>query len=96
MDPGLKLAGYVFSRIIKKVKKMKTGEDKTKKAEKSGGFSKVAGALVAGATVGLAAGILLAPDKGKKTRAALLEDAKDLADKLKKKAGDALNPSDKE
>lgn len=92
MDPGLKLAGHVFSYIIKKVKKMKTGTDKSKKEEKSGNVSKVVGSLVAGAAVGLAAGILLAPDKGKKTREKLLEDAKDLADKLKKKAGDELNP----
>lgn len=92
MDPGLKFAGYVFSYIIKKVKKMKTGEDKSKKEEKSGNVSKVIGSLVAGAAVGLAAGILLAPDKGKKTREKLLEDAKELTDKLKKKAGDELNP----
>lgn len=66
---------------------MKTGEDKNKK---SGNASKIVGSLVAGAAVGLAAGILLAPEKGKKTRAKLMEDAKDLADKLKEKAENGL------
>lgn len=70
---------------------MKTGEDKKMKEEKSGNVSKVVGSLVAGAAVGLAAGILLAPDKGKKTRAKLLEDAKDLTGKLKKKAEDGID-----
>ncbi len=87
MDPGLRLAGRIFKFIIKKSIKMKTGEDKNKK---SGNGSKIVGALVTGAAVGLAAGILLAPEKGKKTRAKLMEDAKDLADKLKKKAENGL------
>lgn len=91
MDPGLRLAGRIFKFIIKKSMKMKTGEHKTKKEEKSGNLSKVIGALVAGAAVGVAAGILLAPEKGKKTRAKLLEDAKDLADKLKKKADSGIS-----
>lgn len=83
MDPGLRLAGRIFKFIIKKSMNMKAGEDKNKK---SGNASKIVGSLVAGAAVGLAAGILLAPEKGKKTRAKLMEDAKDLADNLKKKA----------
>ena len=63
-------------------------EDKKKK---SGSGSTVVGSLVAGAVVGLAAGILLAPDKGKKTRAKLLKDAEDLKDKLKAKAKDGID-----
>lgn len=70
---------------------MKAEENKTKKEEKSGNVSKVVGALVTGAAIGLATGILLAPDKGKKTRAKLLEDAKDLADKLKNKANNGVD-----
>jgi len=70
---------------------MKKAEDKTKKDEKSGNLSKVVGTLVAGAAVGVAAGILLAPEKGKKTRAKLMKDAKDLTDKLKKKADDGID-----
>lgn len=88
MDAGLKLAGRVFKFIIKKSMNMKAGEDKKKK---SGSASKIVGSLVVGAAVGLAAGILLAPAKGKKTRAKLLEDAEDLTDKLKEKADDGID-----
>ncbi|MNJ86374.1 YtxH-like protein [compost metagenome] len=70
---------------------MKAGENKTKKEEKSGNVSKVVGALVAGAAIGVATGILLAPDKGKKTREKLLDDAKDLADKVKDRANNGIN-----
>ena len=62
-----------------------------KKEKKSGNVSKIVGSLVAGAAVGLAAGILLAPDKGKNTRAKLLKDAEDLTDKLKNKANDGMD-----
>lgn len=88
MDPGLRLAGRIFKFIIKKSIKMKTEKDKEKN---SGKGSKIVGSLVAGAAVGLAAGILLAPEKGKKTRAKLMEDAKDLTDKLKKKVSDGAD-----
>lgn len=47
-------------------------------------------ALAAGAAVGLAAGILLAPAKGKETRAKLLGEGKDFTDKLKNKAEDVV------
>ncbi len=94
MDATLKLAGRIFKFIITKSISMKSGEDKTKKADTSGSVSKVVGTLVAGAAVGLAAGILLAPAKGKKTRAKLLEDAKDLADKLKNKADEVVKPKE--
>lgn len=88
MDQGLKLAGHIFKFIINKSINMKTGEDKMKKSASSSTTSKVVGSLVAGAAVGLAAGILLAPEKGKKTRAKLMEDAKDLTSKLKNKTND--------
>ena len=44
--------------------------------------------VAAGAAVGLAAGILLAPAKGKDTRAKLMGGAKDFAGELKNKAAD--------
>ncbi len=91
MDPKLKLAGHILRFIIDKSLNMKTGENKT-----TGGsprpVSKVVGTLAAGAAVGLAAGILLAPAKGKKTRAKLMEEAKGLKDQLKKKANEFANP----
>lgn len=75
-------------------------ESKGKKIEEkstSGNLSKVVGAFATGAVVGVVTGILIAPDKGKKTREKLLEDAKDLTDKLKKKAEDGLSSiTDKE
>lgn len=87
MDPGLKLAVRVFKFIVEKSIIMKTG-DNMKRGTSSNNVSKVVGTLVAGAAVGLAAGILLAPDKGKKTRGKLMDDAKDLTNKLKNKATD--------
>lgn len=73
---------------------MKSGENKLKTGGAS--VSKVVGTLAAGAAVGLAAGILMAPSKGKKTRAKLAGEAKDLAGKLKKKANEVVETAAKE
>jgi len=92
MDPKLKLAGHILRFIIDKSLNMKAGENKTTDGGSPRPVSKVVGTLAAGAAVGLAAGILLAPAKGKKTRAKLMEEAKGLKDQLKKKAGEFANP----
>ena len=89
MDAKLKLAEHILKFIINKSLTMKS-DRKNQGEESSHTISKVVGSLAAGAAVGLAAGILLAPDKGKKTREKLLGEAKDLTNKLKNKADEFI------
>ena len=59
--------------------------------ENSNNTGKVIGALVIGALVGAALGVLFAPDKGSKTRGKLMGGAKDLAEDLQKKMREEIS-----
>jgi gas vesicle protein len=52
---------------------------------------KLIGALLLGAVVGTAIGILFAPAKGSKTRNKIADDAKDMAESLKNKLNGEIN-----
>ncbi|WP_343631765.1 YtxH domain-containing protein [Fluviicola sp.] len=61
------------------------------KTDGGASVSRVVGTLAAGAAVGFAAGILVAPLKGKKIREKLAGEVKDLTDRLKNKAKDVVS-----
>jgi len=53
-------------------------------------FSKIGLAFLAGATAGVIAGILLAPDRGSRTRKKIIDGAMDLGDTCKKNVKEGM------
>ncbi|MHB8259612.1 MAG: YtxH domain-containing protein [Bacteroidia bacterium] len=64
--------------------------------EKHNNTGKVIGALIVGAAIGAALGILFAPDKGSETRKKILAQGDDLTDGMKEKFNDFLEEIKKE
>ena len=61
--------------------------------ENSNNFGKILGALIVGAAVGGALGILFAPDKGSKTRSRIFDQGGDISEALKDKFNEILDGS---
>jgi len=59
--------------------------------ETSNDTAKVLGALLVGAAVGGALGVLFAPDKGTRTRKKLMMQGEDITDSMKEKFNDFLD-----
>jgi len=64
--------------------------------EHSNNTGKLIGALLLGAAIGGALGILFAPDKGSETRKKILSKSDDLTDALKEKLNDFMEELKKE
>ena len=64
--------------------------------ENSDNTGKMIGALLIGAAIGGALGILFAPDKGSKTRKKIFNEGEDITDTLKEKLDDLLKEARKE
>ena len=64
--------------------------------EKSNNTGKLIGALLVGAAIGGALGILFAPHKGSETRKRILAQGEDLTDGMKEKFNDFLEEIKKE